>query len=124
MYRGTKYDILDDAKGVAVLPFDGITIRALVKELNPWLNSARIDKIYQPEKDEISIILRRPETGTAKILISANPKWCRLHLTTEKKENPPAPPGLCMLLRKHLEVGKILKIDQYNCDRIIILHTG
>ncbi|MGI6412218.1 MAG: Rqc2 family fibronectin-binding protein [Syntrophomonadaceae bacterium] len=105
---------------MAVLAFDGITIRALVKELNPWLNSARIDKIYQPEKDEINIILRHPETGTAKILISANPKWCRLHLTAEKKENPPAPPGFCMLLRKHLEGGKILNIDQYNCDRIII----
>lgn len=101
------------------MPFDGLTIRGLCRELNQLLYNTRIDKIHQPEKDELLFSLRRPGSGTFRLLISANARWARLQLTAEKSPNPPAPPAFCMFLRKHLEGGKIKSIFQKDFDRII-----
>lgn len=101
------------------MPFDGITIRALAQELNADLFNARIDKIHQPEKDEIILSIRQHLTGTVKLLISANARWARLNISTDKQPNPSKPPTFCMLLRKYLEGGKIKEIKQVDFDRII-----
>ncbi|MDD3853991.1 MAG: NFACT family protein, partial [Syntrophomonadaceae bacterium] len=101
------------------MPFDGFTIRAIANELNNTLLQARIDKIHQPEKDEIRLSVRQAGGGTVKLLLSANPRWSRMHLTNEKKLNPTTPPSFCMLLRKYLEGGKIKSVQQYGFDRIV-----
>ncbi len=101
------------------MPFDGLAIRALTRELNEYLNNARIDKIHQPEKDELNISIRHMQSGTSKLLISANARWARIHLSSDKKENPSKPSGFCMLLRKYLEGGKIKEIKQIGMERIV-----
>ncbi len=101
------------------MPFDGLAIRAISRELNALLVDSRIDKIYQPEKDELVFSLRRPRGGTLRLVISANPKWARIHITEQRKPNPSQPTAFCMLLRKYLEGGKIKEIKQIGMERII-----
>ncbi|NLT19649.1 MAG: fibronectin/fibrinogen-binding protein [Syntrophomonadaceae bacterium] len=103
------------------MPFDGFTIRAIANELNSTLFQARIDKIHQPEKDEIILSVRQAGGGTVKLLLSANPRWSRMHISNERKLNPVTPPGFCMLLRKYLEGGKITSVKQYGFDRIVYI---
>ncbi|MDD4802502.1 MAG: NFACT RNA binding domain-containing protein [Syntrophomonas sp.] len=101
------------------MPFDGMTIRALTRELNSELINARIDKIYQPERDELFISIRQAKAGTMRLVISANSRWARTHISSEKKANPSQPSSFCMLLRKYLEGGKIKEIKQLGMERII-----
>lgn len=101
------------------MPFDGITIKALARELTADLIDTRIDKIHQPEKDELIFSIRQHRLGTVKLLISANPRWARLHITGDRPVNPSKPPSFCMLLRKYLEGGKIKEIKQIDFERII-----
>lgn len=82
----------------------------------------RIDKIYQPEQDEILINIRA-KGQNCKLILSANASYPRIHLTSLSKENPLNPPVFCMLLRKHLSAGKIVKIEFYDFERIISVHV-
>ena len=100
------------------MALDGITISALCYELNEKLSGGRIDKIHQPERDEL-IISVRTFGGAYKLLICANPSYPRIHITNSQKENPQKPPMFCMLLRKHLSSGKILSVCQDGFERII-----
>ncbi len=100
------------------MSFDGIVTRAVVCELSEKLTDGRIDKIYQPERDEI-ILSIRTHTGVYRLLMSASSSNPRLHLTSQKRENPVVAPLFCMILRKHLQGGKILSIKQINSDRIV-----
>ena len=100
------------------MPFDGIVTKCIAEELNYRLNSGRIEKVHQPERDEIHIIIRS-QGENHRLLISANPSNPRIYLTQRTKENPAAAPLFCMLLRKHLAGGKILSITAENCERII-----
>ncbi|KUG03827.1 fibronectin/fibrinogen-binding protein [hydrocarbon metagenome] len=101
------------------MPFDGIAIKAVTEELNSSLLDARIDKIHQPEKDELLLTTRHPKFGTHRLLISANARWSRMHMTEARKTNPKVPPSFCMLLRKYLEGGKIKSIRQVDFERIV-----
>lgn len=101
------------------MPFDGFTIKAICSELNEELLDARIDKIHQPEKDEIILTIRKYKGSTYKLLISANAKWARMHISTDKQENPSMPPTFCMLLRKYLEGGKVKAVKQIEFERIV-----
>ncbi len=103
------------------MPFDGLTIKALTRELNSQLIDARIDKIYQPERDEIFLSIRQAKGGTIRLVISANPRWARIHISSEKKANPNQPSSFCMLLRKYLEGGKIKEIKQIGMERIVYI---
>ncbi|MBQ6999334.1 MAG: NFACT family protein [Clostridia bacterium] len=100
------------------MAMDSITVRALTMELNELLSGGRIDKIYQPERGEI-IIGVRSNGVNYKLLLCANPSFPRVHITETKAENPASPPMLCMLLRKHLSAGKILKVYQHSFERVI-----
>lgn len=104
------------------MPFDGLTIKAITKELQKDLIGGRIDKIYQPEKDEISIMVRQPKVANMKLLVSANARWARIHTSSLKSINPPTPPTFCMVLRKYLEGGKITNIEQIDFERIVHIH--
>lgn len=100
------------------MPFDGSVINSVVYELNQKILNGKIDKIHQPEKDEL-IFAIRGNRENIKLLISASPSYPRLHLTKESKSNPQTPPTFCMLLRKHLIGGRIVSINQPDFERIV-----
>ncbi len=100
------------------MPNDVITLNALAKELNFALSGGRIEKIYQPEDDEITLTVKNARSS-AVLVISASCNNPRAHITTQKKENALNAPAFCMLLRKHLIGGVIKEIGIFNSDRII-----
>jgi len=102
------------------MALDGITLYGIVNELKSTLLDGKIDKIYQPEKDEIIIFIRN-NGKNYKLLLSANANFPRVYLTDENKENPITPPMFCMLLRKYLQGGKIIDIYQRGFDRILFI---
>ncbi len=100
------------------MPSDVITLACLANELNNALKGARIDKIYQPEEDEVTFSVYTA-TGNKTLVFSACPNLPRLHFTTLKKENPINAPGFCMLLRKHLTSARIESVKLFGYDRNI-----
>ncbi|MBT2687972.1 NFACT family protein [Bacillus sp. ISL-47] len=104
------------------MSFDGLFTRAMTEELNNTLKGGRINKIQQPFKNEIIMVVRA-NGKNHKVLLSAHPSYARVQLTNEAHENPSEPPMFCMLLRKHLE-GYILEdVHQIGLDRIIIFEV-
>ena len=103
------------------MAFDASVVKCFVKESQSTLINAKIDKIHQPQKDEIIFSLRT-QKGNTKLHISANPNFPRIYLTNNKFENPEVAPMFCMLLRKHLMSYKITSIKQYDFERIIIIN--
>lgn len=105
------------------MALDGLVVAALSAELQEKLAGGRIDKIYQPDRDEIFMHIRQPGQ-TLYLVLSAHPQFARVHLTPEvAKENPAAPPAFCMLLRKHLERGRVLYVEQPGLERILRIHV-
>ncbi|MCT4621373.1 MAG: NFACT family protein [Marinisporobacter sp.] len=102
------------------MPFDGMVVSAIAHELIEKIQKGKIEKIYQPEADEINIFIRCFKEKY-KLLLSASSKNPRIHLTKVDKVNPQSPPMFCMLLRKHLQGGRILDIRQKEFERIIII---
>lgn len=101
------------------MAFDGITIAAIRKELADTLKDGRISKIAQPEPDELLLTIKTPE-GQYKLVLSANPSLPLAYLTEGNKVSPMTAPPFCMLLRKHLQNGKILSITQPDFERILV----
>lgn len=102
------------------MALDGVTLKHLVKELAPQLIGARIDKVNQPEKEEIHLLLRT-QRQSLRLLLNVSATAARLHLTPENKKNPTTPPMFCMILRKHLEGGKIINFEQIGLERIVLI---
>ncbi|MFZ5634388.1 MAG: Rqc2 family fibronectin-binding protein [Bacillota bacterium] len=102
------------------MPFDGMVLAAVRKELAEILTGCRIDKIYQPAREEVHLILNRPGKRY-RLLLSADPGMARVHLTNRAGENPPSPPVFCMVLRKHLEGGRITGFSQPGYDRVLTI---
>ena len=100
------------------MALDGIVVASIAHELNEVLINSKIEKIHQPEADEIIIALRG-QGKNLKLLLSSSSQFPRVNLTTLAKENPLAPPSFCMLLRKHLSGGRITGIQQPEFERII-----
>ena len=100
------------------MAFDGITIANITKELNDKLLGGRIRKIAQPENDELLLTIKSAE-GTFRLLISASASLPLIYLTENNKPSPLTAPNFCMLLRKHIENGKIVGISQPGLERII-----
>ena len=103
------------------MAFDGILLNCVINELKGKILNGRIDKIHQPEKDEINILIRN-KGNNYRLLLSANPNNSRIHLTHINKDNPLSAPMFCMLLRKHLTGGRIIDIEQPNFERIAVIH--
>lgn len=101
------------------MALDGAFLYAVKQELD-ILIGGRIDKIYQPSREEI-IISMRTRQGGFKLLISASASSARIHITQMSVDNPMTPPMFCMLLRKHLGGGKLTAIRQDGLERIIYL---
>ncbi len=102
------------------MALDGLVLRGLTHEFNNNLIGCKVDKVYQPEDNDIIINLRGKNTPL-NLLISVNSTYPRIHLTHFKSNNPPSPPMFCMFLRKHLVGGIIKKIKQINLDRIVMI---
>lgn len=100
------------------MPFDAGVMSAVVKQLQDVAVGARIEKVYQPEKDEIVLNLRN-KTGSKRLLLSSCAGSSRVCFITSDRENPANPPMFCMLLRKHLTGGHIISIRQIGFDRAL-----
>ena len=100
------------------MAFDGITVGCIASELSRMLEGGRVDKIYMPDSDSI-VMAVRSQGSNYKVFLSCNPSIPRVHLTTASRENPMTPPTFCMLLRKHLSGGRLIKVSQPGIERVI-----
>lgn len=100
------------------MAFDGITVAALVAEFNEKLNEGRIYKIAQPETDELLLTIKANKSQY-RLLISANASLPLVYFTENNKPSPMTAPNFCMLLRKHINNGRIVSITQPGLERII-----
>lgn len=101
------------------MTYDGIVTRKIVNELNKKLLGGKIQKITQPSKNDI--VFNVYSMGASyKLLLSANNNEARINLTNKKFENPDVPPNFTMVLRKHINQGKIIDISQKGLDRVVI----
>lgn len=102
------------------MALDGIVIANIVKELKASLIGGRINKISQPEKDELLITIKGPSRETYRLFLSAGAGMPLIYLTDTAKANPMTAPNFCMLLRKHLNSGRILDIIQPDLERVVL----
>ena len=100
------------------MAFDGITIANIVKELNETILNGRINKIAQPEADELLLTIKT-STGQKRLYVSASASLPLIYLTDSNKPSPMTAPNFCMLLRKHINNGRITAITQPKLERII-----
>lgn len=100
------------------MSYDGVLLRAVALDLNHNLPGARVDKIYQPTKNEVLLVLRKTG-GNCRLLLSANARECGIYLTTQTLPNPQQPPLFCMVLRKHLEGSRIISVTQLGLERVV-----
>lgn len=100
------------------MPMDGLTLGFAIREVGRCLAGGRIDKITQPEKDAV-VLLVRAGNANHRLLLCASPNNARMHLTTQNFANPLEPPMFCMLLRKQLLGGRILAAKQIGGDRVV-----
>ena len=100
------------------MAFDGITIANITKELRENLLDGRINKIAQPEADELLLTIKTP-SGQRRLYISASASLPLIYLTETNKPSPMTAPNFCMLLRKHINNGRITDITQPMLERII-----
>ena len=102
------------------MPMDGFTLSFMTRELRDTLLGGRVDKINQPERDAL-VLLIRSAGGNHKLLLSANANQARAQLTSQSYENPAEPPMFCMLMRKHLLGSRVVEAKQIAGDRILSL---
>lgn len=102
------------------MAFDGIFLHSLLEELKKEIINAKVDKVNQPEKDEIVLTIRCSRSNK-KLLISASSNYPRIQFTNLNKTNPLSAPMYCMVLRKYLTNAKIVDIRQLNTDRVLII---
>lgn len=101
------------------MAFDGITIANIVSELNRTIVGGKINKIAQPEADELMITVKNNRTQY-RLFLSASASLPLIYLTGENKQGPLTAPNFCMLLRKHIGSARILSVTQPGLERILI----
>lgn len=101
------------------MAFDGLITKSIVSELNNNLIGGKINKIYEPNKNEIILDIYNKQKFMLDICIDSSN--CRINLTTHLKPNPKTAPNFCMLLRKYLTSSKIVSLETLNLDRIVII---
>ena len=102
------------------MALDGFVISNVVSELKEKLVGGRINKIAQPEKDELILTIKAKETY--RLFCSAGAGLPLIYLTSDNKANPLVAPNFCMLLRKHLNSARIIDISQPGLERIVNIH--
>ncbi|QAT49518.1 fibronectin/fibrinogen-binding protein [Caproiciproducens sp. NJN-50] len=102
------------------MALDGAFLRHLKREIEETAAGARVDRIYQPNRDEILFLLRSRD-GAFRLLLSARANSARVHFTRYAPENPKEPPMLCMLLRKKLSGARLAGVRQPELERLLFL---
>ena len=102
------------------MPMDGLTLGFMARELRETLTDGRIEKVSQPEKDMLVLVIRA-QGKNHKLLLSAAPSFARAHLTDANYQNPADAPMFCMLMRKHLQGGRLTNLEQLGGDRVLVL---
>ena len=100
------------------MPFDAIFMTALAGELRQALTGGKVDKLYQPARDE-AVLHMRAGRDNVRLLLSASPAHPRAQLTHVPRENPETPPMFCMLLRKHFTGARLLELAQPSMERLL-----
>lgn len=100
------------------MALDGVFLNCVKKELSSKLIGGRVDKIYQPSREEV-VFQMRTYDGNVKLVFSTSAGTARVHITKAEIENPKVPPMFCMLLRKHLNSGRLIDIRQDGLERIL-----
>ena len=100
------------------MPMDGLTLSFMARELQETLRDGRIEKVTQPEKDML-VLLIRAQGKNHRLLLSAAPSFARAHLTQAAYQNPADAPMFCMLMRKHLQGGHLTGLEQLGGDRVL-----
>ena len=100
------------------MPFDAIFMNALAGELRSKLIGGKVDKLYQPARDE-AVLHMRAGRDNVRLLLSASPAHPRAQLTKVPRENPETPPMFCMLLRKHFTGARLLELTQPPMERLL-----
>lgn len=100
------------------MAFDGVVISNIVRDMRQRLIGGHIYKIYQPEKDEINLVIKN-QGGTHRLMLNASATLPLVYFLPENKRNPATAPNFCMLLRKHIGNGRITAIEQPDFERII-----
>lgn len=99
------------------MAFDGITVSALVAEIDDNLKGGRINKIAQPENDEL-LITGKGANGQKRLLLSASASLPLIYFTDKNRISPLTAPNFCMLLRKHIGSARILDVKQPGMERV------
>ncbi len=99
------------------MAFDACFLSCMANEINNVASGGRIEKVYQPERDEV-ILLMRTREGGRRLLINAGANNPRISFTTVTKENPQQAPMFCMLLRKHLTGALLSSVEQIGFERV------
>lgn len=102
------------------MALDGAYLHFIAHEIESIIG-ARVDKVFQPSKEELVIVFRA-KSGNVRLLISADASSPRLHFTELTLENPASPPMFCMLMRKHIGSGRLIKVEQSGMDRVLTLY--
>jgi predicted ribosome quality control (RQC) complex YloA/Tae2 family protein len=100
------------------VPVDGITLGALARELDGLLRGGRVEKLQQPERDEVLLTIRAGGENR-RLLLSCSPNAGRALLQKAAVQSPNSPPQFCMLLRKHLGSARVLGVEQEGADRVL-----
>ena len=100
------------------MAYDGIITYAISKELADSIELGKIEKVYQPGPEELLIHIHT-RGGNVRLFMSCNSQSARVCLTEGTYTNPDQPPTFCMLLRKHLQGGRITAVRQKDSERII-----
>ncbi len=100
------------------MPMDGVMLGFVARELDAKLRDGRVDRVIQPERDEIHLIIRA-QGANHRLVLSASANAARVHLSEHAKTGPMEPPMFCMLLRKYLGSGRVLAVRQIAGDRIL-----
>ncbi len=102
------------------MPQDAFTLRLNAAELNDALKGGRINKINQPEKEEVALLIYTGKR-TVKLVLNVNASACGVYFQEAERENPLVAPNFCMLLRKHLQSAEIMEISLVGFERILAL---
>ena len=100
------------------MAFDGIVVAGLVNELKNTILNGRISKIAQPEKDELLLTIKTPDS-VRRLAMSASASLPFVYLTDQNKTGPMMAPLFCMVLRKYIANGRITDIAQSGLERVI-----
>ena len=103
------------------MAFDGVMTAAVVYELNHILQGGKIEKVYQPEAEELVFNIHS-KSGKLKLYISSSGNHAGIYISSESFSNPASPSAFCMLLRKHLQSGRITDIRQVGSERIVEIY--